>query len=46
MFQMGAEIIIEGFKKAGIGSVLHGTVVLLSEDPFEEFNYHSIISSI
>ena len=33
----GAEIITKGWKKAGIVEILDGTVVLLSEDPFEPF---------
>ena len=35
--QKGAEIIIKGWKKAGIVGVLDGAIVLPSEDPFEEF---------
>ena len=35
--QNGAEIIIKGWKKAGIVGVLDGTIVLPSEDPFEAF---------
>ena len=37
--QKGAEIIINGWKKAGIVGVLDGTTVLPSEDPFEALWY-------
>ena len=32
----GADVIVKGWKKAGIVDVLNGTIVLPSEDPFSE----------
>ena len=34
--QKGADVIVKGWKKAGIVGVLDGTIVLPSEDPFSE----------